>query len=135
MSSLFDSNDQRLFEQRRDATPDSVPALRTAVAEFLASQGASERLVQTVKLAVSEALTNVVLHAYPDGVPGPVIITATLDDDSVEVTISDIGRGMVPRHDSPGAGLGLPIIAQLASSVEISHGSGEGTRLRLTFSA
>ena len=121
------------FEQRRDATAESVPALRTAVAEFLASEGAAEELVQTVKLAVSEALTNVVLHAYPDGVPGPVIVAAAMGDQSVEVTISDIGRGMVPRPDSPGAGLGLPIIAQLASSVEISHGSGEGTRLRLTF--
>ena len=121
------------FEQRRDATADSVPALRTAVAEFLAAEGATEELVQTVKLAVSEALTNVVLHAYPNGKPGPVIIVVTAGVESVEITISDTGRGMVPRPDSPGAGLGLPIIAQLATAVEISHGEGEGTRLRMRF--
>ena len=40
---------------------------------------------------------------------------------------------MVPRADSPGAGLGLPIIAQLAAAVEISHGAGDGTRLKMTF--
>src|SRR4051812_16992757 len=103
------------FEASRAATPDSVPVLRTAVAEFLVSLGTAEALVQTVKLAVSEALTNVVLHAYPDGEPGPVAITAVVDGSAVEVVISDEGRGMVPRADSPGAGLGLPIIAQLAA--------------------
>ena len=121
------------FEESRPATPESVPALRTAVADFLESCGAAERLVQTVKLAVSEALTNVVLHAYPDGDPGPVVVSAAMNNGSVEVTIVDEGRGMVPRADSPGAGLGLPIIAQLAAAVEISHGDGDGTRLRMSF--
>jgi serine/threonine-protein kinase RsbW len=121
------------FEDSRSATADSVPALRTAVAEFLADCGTAEAMVQTVKLAVSEALTNVVLHAYPDGQPGPVAVTAIVDGAVVEVVISDEGRGMVPRADSPGAGLGLPIIAQLAAAVEISHGAGDGTRLRMSF--
>ena len=121
------------FEERRPATPDSVPALRTALAEFLASAGTVESMVQTVKLAVSEALTNVVLHAYPDGQPGPVLVSAQVDGGTVEVIISYEGRGMIPRADSPGAGLGLPIIAQLAAAVEISHGAGDGTRLRMSF--
>jgi serine/threonine-protein kinase RsbW/stage II sporulation protein AB (anti-sigma F factor) len=82
---------------------------------------------------VSEALTNVVLHAYPPDRAGPVGVSAKLTDDTVEVTVSDEGGGMAPRTNSPGAGLGLPIIAQLASSIEISHGAGDGTRLRMTF--
>jgi anti-sigma regulatory factor (Ser/Thr protein kinase) len=123
------------FEETRPATADCVPALRTAVAEFLDAAGALESMVQTVKLAVSEALTNVVLHAYPDDDPGPVVVTALVDGDVVEVTITDEGRGMVPRADSPGVGLGLPIIAQLAAAVEISHGAGDGTRLRMSFEA
>src|SRR3954451_16563365 len=94
------------FEASRTATPDSVPSLRTAVAEFLASAGASEPMVQTVKLAVSEALTNVVMHPSPDGHAGPVAISAVVDGTGVVVVISDEGRGMVPRADSPGAGLG-----------------------------
>jgi serine/threonine-protein kinase RsbW len=121
------------FEETRPATAESVPALRTAVADFLAAAGTIESMVQTVKLAVSEALTNVVLHAYPDGAPGPVVVSAVVDSGVVEVTITDEGRGMVPRADSPGAGLGLPIIAQLAAAVEISHGAGSGTRLRMSF--
>lgn len=121
------------FEERRPATPESVSALRTAVAEFLAEAGSADHLVQTVKLAVSEALTNVVLHAYPDGAPGPMWVSAVVGDGVIEVTISDEGRGMVPRADSPGAGLGLPIIAQLAAAVEISHGAEDGTHLRMSF--
>jgi serine/threonine-protein kinase RsbW len=122
-----------IFEETRAATADSVPALRSAVAAFLAAAGTLDTMVQTVKLAVSEALTNVVLHAYPDDAPGPVAVSAVINGGTVEVTIADEGRGMVPRADSPGAGLGLPIIAQLAASVEISHSAGSGTRLRMSF--
>jgi anti-sigma regulatory factor (Ser/Thr protein kinase) len=121
------------FEQSSTAIPDSVPLLRNAVASFLEDSGADEPLVQAVKLAVSEALTNCVLHAYPDGEPGPVQITARIDGSGVVVTIRDRGRGMVPRPDSPGAGLGLPIIAQVAASVEISHGNHDGTTLKMSF--
>ena len=122
------------FEQSSSAIPDSVPLLRNAVARFLEEASVDEPLVQTVKLAVSEALTNVVLHAYPDGHPGPVHLTATLEGSAaIVVTISDEGRGMIPRADSPGAGLGLPIIAQLAASVEISHGDSDGTTLKMSF--
>ena len=103
------------------------------MADFLFAAGSLETMVQTVKLAVSEALTNVVLHAYPDDAPGMVVVSAVVVGGVVEVTITDEGRGMVPRADSPGAGLGLPIIAQLAAAVEISHGAGTGTRLRMSF--
>src|SRR3712207_7980924 len=69
----------------------------------------------------SEALTNVVLHAYPEGEPGPVTVTAEINDSAIDVTISDEGRGMVPRPDSPGAGLGLPIIDRKSTRLNSSH--------------
>ncbi len=50
------------------------------------------------------------------------------------MTISDDGSGMRPRHDSPGLGLGLPTIAQLAASVSITPGpDGRGTAVVLEF--
>jgi len=85
-----------------------------------------------VKLAVTEACTNVVVHAYPDG-EGPMAVSATLEDRRLTVVVTDEGRGIVPRADSPGLGLGLPLIATLAESLELGTGADEVTEVRMTF--
>ena len=74
-----------------------------------------------VKLAVSEAVTNAVVHAYVGAEqPGEVRVDAprraTTD---VLVTVSDDGCGMVPRLDSPGLGVGLPFIAHTTDTLDI----------------
>jgi serine/threonine-protein kinase RsbW/stage II sporulation protein AB (anti-sigma F factor) len=47
--------------------------------------------------------------------------------------VADRGRGIVPRPDSPGLGLGLPLIATLAESLELGTGRSEETEVRMTF--
>ena len=60
-------------------------------------------LVEDIGLAVSEAATNAVLHAYlGDSRPGPLLLSARLMDDRVHVVIRDHGRGMTPRPGQPG---------------------------------
>ena len=85
-----------------------------------------------MKLAVTEACTNVVVHAYPDG-EGPMGLRATVDDGILRVVVVDEGRGILPRADSPGLGLGLPLIATLAESLELGTGDNEETEVRMTF--
>jgi anti-sigma regulatory factor (Ser/Thr protein kinase) len=89
-----------------------------------------------VALAVSEAVNNVVVHAYRDRQagtePGRVHVAVTLERDALVVAVSDEGTGMKPRTDSPGAGLGLPIIATLADRVEVDR-LANGTRLVMAF--
>lgn len=85
-----------------------------------------------VKLAVTEACTNVVVHAYPDG-PGPMSVSADLQAGALTVVVSDEGRGILPRPDSPGLGLGLPLIATLASSLELGTDDESRTEVRMTF--
>jgi serine/threonine-protein kinase RsbW/stage II sporulation protein AB (anti-sigma F factor) len=82
---------------------------------------------------VSEAVTNAVLHAYRDrDRPGRVHVSARLDDEGVQVAIDDDGLGMRPRVDSPGVGLGLPLIGDLADRVEV-YSRGPGTRIAARF--
>ncbi len=57
------------------ATPEAVGAIRHAVAEFASATGISGERLDGLRLAVSEAVTNVVRHAYPTG-PGQVHVTA-----------------------------------------------------------
>jgi len=114
--------------------PSTVTALRTAVATFVTEAGLGEPLLTGVKLAVSEAVTNVVMHAYVDAErPGEVRLVARLDRDRVHVTVSDDGCGMIPRLDSPGLGVGLPFIAHATDTLDIEHGDGGGTELRMSF--
>src|SRR3954454_8936346 len=72
-----------------------------------------------IGVVVSEAVTNAVVHAYRDRLqPGRVHVSACLDDEGVEVAVDDDGLGMRPRPDSPGVGLGLPLMGDLADHIE-----------------
>jgi stage II sporulation protein AB (anti-sigma F factor) len=105
------------------------------VAEYARAHGVTD--VHAVALAVSEAVTNAVVHAYSEAPsPGDVEIIAQRHlDDGLEVVISDYGHGMRPRPDSPGMGVGLPLLATLADHFEIEGGVSGGTRVRMTFAA
>ena len=94
----------------------SVRACRQAVSEYATRVGADPSVVS---LAVSEAASNVVFHAYRDGRERhPFTVRAEVDADRLIVTVSDRGSGMKPNPESPGLGLGLSIIGNVADSVE-----------------
>lgn len=89
-----------------------------------------------MQLSVSEALTNVVMHAYLGIEPGDMIVQAWIDPPSYfTVRVLDEGRGLVPRADSPGLGLGLGLMAQMADDFRIANRDGTpGTTVSLRFS-
>jgi anti-sigma regulatory factor (Ser/Thr protein kinase) len=120
---------------RLAARPQSIAALRRAVVDFARSHGVSALVCDDVALAVSEALSNVVLHAYADRAePGDVRARTWMQGDALHVAICDEGTGMVPRTDSPGLGLGLAIMGRLASHVRIeSREDMPGLRVHMTF--
>lgn len=114
--------------------PASVPVLRAAVAEFVGAAGVQGDHLDAVKLAVSEAVTNAVMHAYVDAEePGEVRVVTCVREGEIEVEVSDDGLGMMPRLDSPGLGVGLPFIADTADTLDIASGEGGGTVLRMSF--
>jgi anti-sigma regulatory factor (Ser/Thr protein kinase) len=117
------------------ATVDSVGRLRRAVAHFAARHGASDRSLESVNLALSEALTNVAVHAYREAArPGPVLVVAIVRDRALIVTIADEGCGMTPRPDSPGLGLGMGLMARLADTLEVTPRVAQpGIVLRMAF--
>ncbi len=102
------------------ASAENVTQFREAVVDFARANGISEALARDIRLAISEAVTNAVLHAYREHAqPGNVIVFATLEGGWLDVSVVDEGMGMAPRSDSPGIGLGLPLIYQLADQVEL----------------
>jgi PAS domain S-box-containing protein len=117
------------FALRLRAVPSSVSTARTTAARRTRELGGTPELVDAVRLAVSEAATNAVLHAAAQH----VWVGVSAHDDLLSVTISDDGHGMRPRADSPGVGLGLPIVTSIAASFEISDGPAGGTEVRMGF--
>jgi anti-sigma regulatory factor (Ser/Thr protein kinase) len=115
------------------ARPENVAVVRHALGGFGDALDVPDQALADIKLAVTEACTNVVVHAYPDG-EGPLGISAWVHGDQLTVVVHDEGHGMLPRPDSPGLGLGLPLIATLADTLELGSGNGERTEVRMTFS-
>jgi two-component sensor histidine kinase len=93
--------------------------------------GASD--VQDVSIAVSEVITNAVMHAFPAGGHGTITVRASAGDHEFVVSVLDDGVGMRPRTDSPGAGLGLAIAGSVARSMVVELSARGGTEVRMTF--
>jgi serine/threonine-protein kinase RsbW len=115
-----------------EAEPASVAEARHAVAEFAAAGGANATQIDAVRLAVSEAVTNAVLHAYRGG-RGPIHVTAALGGSELSVLVADEGGGMQPEADRPGLGLGLRLISQVCDDMSIVPRSAGGIEVRILF--
>lgn len=102
------------------AVAEEVPALRRAVVAFAVEHGFGSECTADVALAVSEALTNVVLHAYRNGAAGPMSLEASMEAAGVLlIAIGDEGEGHRPNPDSPGLGLGIPIMEKVSDDLEL----------------
>ena len=117
------------------ATPDSVPWASHAVLNYRRTCQTADTPLSDIGLVVSEGVTNAVHHAYlgANGGDGEVRVRVAFFDEEVEVVIEDDGRGMVPRPDSPGLGLGLPLIATVSERFDTRTEPGRGTTLCVWF--
>jgi serine/threonine-protein kinase RsbW len=114
------------------ARAENVAVVRHAIGGLGEALDVPDQTLSDVKLAVTEACTNTVVHAYPGG-EGPLEVTAYLRDERLMIVVRDEGRGIVPRTDSPGLGLGLPLIATLAEALELGTDDAQRTEVRMTF--
>jgi serine/threonine-protein kinase RsbW len=116
------------------ARPENVAVIRHVLGAFADALELPADLVEDMRLAVTEACTNVVRHAYHEGEPGPIDVVIRPNGNQLELIVSDRGAGIGPSPDLAGPGLGLPLIAALADRVEIEHGPTKGSRLSMSFS-
>lgn len=111
-----------------------VGAVRAAVSRVARQAGMPEERLGDVTLAVGEACANAVVHAYAGRDPGLLHVRARVTPDGLEVVVADDGHGLAPRSDSPGLGLGLPLMTSLTSALEFRTGSSGGTEIWMVFS-
>lgn len=116
------------------ATAEQVSAARRQAITWAEANDVPEPPIFGLRLALSEALANAAIHAYEPESPGEVTVTMTIDEGKeLCVRVADQGRGMRPRTDSPGLGLGLPLMSTLAESIDIRSAPGAGNEIAMTF--
>jgi anti-sigma regulatory factor (Ser/Thr protein kinase) len=94
--------------------------------------GAGPEQQNAIRLAVSEAATNVVKHAYR-GEHGMLHLTASLTGPELVVLIADDGCGLHTPTTEPGLGWGLALISECGRDFAISERAGGGTEARIRF--
>jgi anti-sigma regulatory factor (Ser/Thr protein kinase) len=129
MTTRDSSLDLPPLELRAHSHPTSITDTRRRVGEYAEVGGANRR---DVELAVAEAVTNAVVHAFVGRDNGVITVRAEIEGpNQLLVEVADNGSGITPAR-SPQAGYGLPIIGAVTDSLEI-HTGDWGTRLELRF--
>ena len=114
---------------------------RTAAAAFDAQLDPTLDELGDIKTAVSEAVTNAIVHAYPEALGRIVMKMKLLKDGVLEITVRDWGRGITDVEEarrplfttggSERAGLGFAVMQELMDEVRGTSRAGSGTTVRL----
>ena len=113
------------------ARAENIAVIRGAVEAAAEESGLPRKQVSDMRLAVTEACTNVVRHAYAG--EGDVEVVFEVTDRATRVVVEDHGCGMGASTNRAGPGLGLPLIAALVTELEIEPGPTSGSRLSMSF--
>lgn len=117
------------------AKPEQIPLLRNEAAAFAAAAGMVDRDLDDVRTVVSEAATNVVLHAYDGDAQRhqDMRLDVEIIASRLIVRVSDHGVGIGNSTSVGGAGVGLRVMAVLADTFDVCRCQDGGTEVRMAF--
>lgn len=115
------------------AVAGNVPLVRHALAGLAEALEMEPSEVADLKTVVTEACMNVVVHAYGEGEIGVLEVDAWPEDGALVVSVRDYGAGIRPLADVEHRSLrlGLPLIAALTHSFEVTGSPNHGTEVRM----
>jgi anti-sigma regulatory factor (Ser/Thr protein kinase) len=118
------------FQKDIAAVPSILPAIRRDLDRLLDGELVQMQRVWDIRLAVTEACANAVLHAYPAGEAGTVHVAAEVSADTLVVAVRDYGRGITDTRS--GQGVGMELMRSLADTLEV-HDADPGVLVRMKF--
>lgn len=120
---------------------ENVSFARSCVGAFASQLDCTLEEIEEIKLVVSEAVSNCIIHGYENRGNGKIILMVTLmDDSSLEIIVEDFGKGIIdinqamePTFSSDEArmGLGFTFMKSFMDDMEVTSIPGDGTSVRL----
>ncbi len=117
--------------------------LRSTVGAYCSRKNPSLETIADVKTAISEAVTNAIVHGYDGNSNGIIEISAKIEDNTLSVTVCDYGKGIpsvadalkdffTTKADEERSGLGFTIMKSFMDSLDVTSVLGEGTSVKMT---
>ena len=133
-----DPTDTRVVRLTIPAKAEYITLCRLALTGLARLRPIAEEQLADLKLALTEATSNSIRHAYPESQNGHVQISYELGPDRIEIEVADDGEGFDPEFDGEEGGrelseggLGIAIIRTIADEFEFRSRAGErGSSLR-----
>lgn len=115
---------------------------RMVISAFLVRRDPVLSILSEVRTAVSEAVTNAVVHAYQGQNPGRIVMRAALDDEKILIEIVDYGCGIediqqamkpfyTSKPDEERSGMGFALMQSFMDRVQVESSPGSGTAVRM----
>lgn len=115
---------------------------RTCVASFIANYNPTIEELGDIKTAISEAVTNSIVHAYPNSV-GEVEIYASVNDNDIYITVTDFGIGIdnieqakqpffTSKPDMERSGMGFTVMEGFMDSLAVESAKNNGVKVIMT---
>ena len=124
------------IEIRFKSLPENEAFARTCVSAFCLQLNPTLDEIGDIKTAVSEAVTNCVVHAYPNKV-GEIVMELLRDEDKIHISIKDTGVGIdniekaltpfyTTKPDEERSGMGFTVMDSFMDSLEVKHNGAKG---------
>lgn len=134
-------NMNNMMELKFKALPENESFARSVAAGFLMQMNPTLEEIEDVKTAVSEAVTNSIVHAYPTK-PGFVTLKMSIKDNTVQISVIDNGIGIVDikkalspfytsKPEQERSGMGFTVIEAFMDALEVKN-SKEGLVVNMT---
>ncbi|KAI4448995.1 Anti-sigma F factor [Eubacterium plexicaudatum ASF492] len=134
-------NDRNEMSIRFDSYSANEGFARVAVAAFLADMDPTLDELADVKTAVSEAVTNSIIHGYENRI-GKIYLTCAKEKQQIRIEVVDYGKGIedVPKAKEPfyttrpeleRSGMGFAFMEAFMDDVEVDSAPGQGTTVRM----
>lgn len=129
------------FKMTIDSKSVNESFARSTVAAFVSQLDPTIEEITDIKMAVSEAVTNCIVHAYPQSVGKIYISTALMQDDKVKIIVKDKGCGIIdvkqamePLFTTLGgerAGLGFAVMESFTDKITVRSKPDKGTTVTM----
>ena len=126
-----------------DAVSENEAFARNTVAAFCVTLDPTVDQINDIKTAVSEAVTNCIVHAYPSGSDNKITVVTTVDDESVHIVVSDEGIGIddidnamqpfyTTKPEQERSGMGFTVMESFMDELIVEPNMPKGTVVSMT---